>query len=701
VLQSLRAEFEGAQGQISDLKETTASADAALSERISTTQAAVGDNAAAIASETTARADGDTALSQRIDTVSSKTDKAAADITGLQKTVADGDSALATRIDGLQTTVGQNGAAITSEATARANADTALGQRIDAVVSTAGGNTAAIASEAATRASADSALGTRIDSVTATAGSNKAAIAAESTARVEGDAAVAKQVTDLRTDMQTADSQLQGNITQLTQVVADSNLVLAQRADRLEVSVDKTASTAIENALNLDERGQVNRQAFARITNDQQVTASEVKAQAQVLQRLDVGLGNATGQIADLKRTTAEADTALSERISTTQAAIGDNAAAIASEATARAGGDTVLGQRIDTVSSKTDRASSDITLLQKTVADGDSALATRIDGLQTKVGQNSSAITSESTARANADTALGQRIDTVTATAGENKSAVQQVSQAQATLDGKLSASWNLKVNTAAGGNNYVAGLGLGIEPDGKSQFLVQADRMALINTANGKVTTPFAIQNGQTFINSAVIADGSIVNAKIGDYIQSNNYLAGSSGWKINKSGEAEFQNGRFRGHVEATSGTFSGTLNAVDGTFTGTIYAENIIGDIVSAGVWAAVRVTGVNETTHRYFTGGLPYTSIVIVPYAEISVERQGYSGAVYIKVNGVDYWRGFPSVSGGTFKGPIVIEVPPNGTLDVEFTVTGTTSGLVWSGGKMSVMAFRKGTSKFN
>jgi hypothetical protein len=42
----------------------------------------------------------------------------------------------------------------------------------------------------------------------------------------------------------------------------------------------------------------------------------------------------------------------------------------------------------------------------------------------------------------------------------------------------------------------------------------------------------SPFAVVNGQVFISSAFIQDGTITNAKIGNFIQSNNYVAGQSG-------------------------------------------------------------------------------------------------------------------------------------------------------------------------
>ncbi|WP_423220690.1 phage tail tip fiber protein [Citrobacter freundii] len=54
---------------------------------------------------------------------------------------------------------------------------------------------------------------------------------------------------------------------------------------------------------------------------------------------------------------------------------------------------------------------------------------------------------------------------------------------------------------------------------------------------------------------ISDAFIQDGSITNAKIGNFIQSNNFVAGSAGWRIDKNGNAELH-----GKLYADSGNFS---------------------------------------------------------------------------------------------------------------------------------------------
>lgn len=115
------------------------------------------------------------------------------------------------------------------------------------------------------------------------------------------------------------------------------------------------------------------------------------------------------------------------------------------------------------------------------------------------------------------------------------------------------LDAMVTIKAGKTVDGRYYGAGMGVGVEntPKGmQTQVIFQADRFALMNLANGKVTTPFVIEKGQAFINQAFIAEGTITNAKIGRFIQSDNYVAGVSGWRIDKAGNVIELNSRLPG-------------------------------------------------------------------------------------------------------------------------------------------------------
>ncbi|MBY8958383.1 DUF1983 domain-containing protein [Pseudomonas sp. MIS38] len=163
------------------------------------------------------------------------------------------------------------------------------------------------------------------------------------------------------------------------------------------------------------------------------------------------------------------------------------------------------------------------------------------------KLWDTQAAYSREVVVRATQDQAQVTATETLQATVGDNTAIVQQVSQAQANTDGKLSTMWSVKMQVTANGQYVAAGIGLGIENTGaglQSQFLVAADRFAIVNTiAGGAISVPFAVQGGQVFMNSAFIQDGSITMLKIGQYLQSDNYVAGALGWRLDKAGNLEF--------------------------------------------------------------------------------------------------------------------------------------------------------------
>jgi len=121
----------------------------------------------------------------------------------------------------------------------------------------------------------------------------------------------------------------------------------------------------------------------------------------------------------------------------------------------------------------------------------------------------------------------------------------------------------YNIKVGVASNGVLYAAGMGIGVQnsPGGmQSQVVFLADRFAVMSQAGSAVTLPFVIQNGQTFIRDSFIQDGTITNAKIGAYIQSNNYVPGSVGWRLDKGGTFENYGSDGTGAMKQTNTTIS---------------------------------------------------------------------------------------------------------------------------------------------
>ena len=162
-----------------------------------------------------------------------------------------------------------------------------------------------------------------------------------------------------------------------------------------------------------------------------------------------------------------------------------------------------------------------------KARSDADGALSTRITTAQARADGAHTAVQSEITARANADTAMGQRVDGVQASLGSTNAAVQQVQTAQANLNNHVSATWSVKLGLTSGGNYYAAGFGLGLENAGgtfQSSFVVMANRFAVMNPIGEGLITPFAIQNGQVFINDALISNLAVQKAIVGQSVNSS---------------------------------------------------------------------------------------------------------------------------------------------------------------------------------
>ncbi|KWS93101.1 phage tail protein [Pseudomonas syringae] len=209
----------------------------------------------------------------------------------------------------------------------------------------------------------------------------------------------------------------------------------------------------------------------------------------------------------------------------------------------------------------------------QMTRATQNEAMARTVTQLNATVGANSAQVTDlrevVSTNQASTSTSLQQLSASVASAnnaSAQNAAAIQQTATAYADTAGKLTTMWSVKMQVTQDGKYVAAGIGLGIENTGaglQSQFLVSADRFAVVNSmAGGATSVPFAVQNGQVFINSAFIQDGTITNAKIGNYIQSNNYVAGVSGWKLFFDGTFEI-NSQLGGGGRQTINSFGGKV------------------------------------------------------------------------------------------------------------------------------------------
>lgn len=125
-------------------------------------------------------------------------------------------------------------------------------------------------------------------------------------------------------------------------------------------------------------------------------------------------------------------------------------------------------------------------------------------------------------------------------------------------------SAIYSMKAGVNLNGNYYDAGMTIAVlAPTGQpvtTRIGFNANQFVVMSGSGGTAYSPFAIVNGQVFISDAFIRDGTITNAKIGDFIQSNNYSPGATGWRLDKGGTFENYGADGTGAMKQTNTTIS---------------------------------------------------------------------------------------------------------------------------------------------
>ncbi|HCF5629166.1 TPA: phage tail protein [Pseudomonas aeruginosa] len=235
-----------------------------------------------------------------------------------------------------------------------------------------------------------------------------------------------------------------------------------------------------------------------------------------------------------------------------------DTIARAATEVTVRANEDEAQAKRTSLLEARTGTAEGRIATVESVVASNNAVTVQRLDQLTGQVASNASAISTEQTVRANADSALGQRVDTVSARTDTNEANIQTTSQAVTSLDGNVKALYSVKLQAHANGQKYAAGWQLGFDSGTSvTTMAFQADRFLWFNSSSGQTVAPVSIVGGQMFINNAMIQDGSITNAKIGNVIQST--ALGANGeplWKLDKAGSLTMNSATSGGFMRQTA-------------------------------------------------------------------------------------------------------------------------------------------------
>ncbi|EHY1585412.1 host specificity protein J [Escherichia coli] len=159
-----------------------------------------------------------------------------------------------------------------------------------------------------------------------------------------------------------------------------------------------------------------------------------------------------------------------------------------------------------------------------------------------------------------------------------DQSAAIQQIQKVQVDTNNNLNSMWAVKLQQMQDGRLYIAGIGAGIEntPDGmQSQVLLAADRIAMVNPANGNTKPMFVGQGDQIFMNDVFLKRLTAPTITSG---------GNPPAFSLTPDGKLTAKNADISGNVNANSGTLNNVTINENCQIKGKLSANQIEGDIV---------------------------------------------------------------------------------------------------------------------
>ncbi|MDD9317851.1 TipJ family phage tail tip protein [Acinetobacter lactucae] len=342
----------------------------------------------------------------------------------IQSAYADGDLALSKRIDTVSASVGENTALIQQEATARANGDAATVQALNVYKASNDAALSAVSQRVDINTADNEATALKVDAIdvrvktteekTGQALENSATAVSKSEAAVSEAGSAVTVANQAKATAGTASSDAAtakaNAATALSQAnaAADASSAAIERVESVEAELSDKASTGYVDSV----KATVDEQGDLINANTERLSGVYAKVTSLTADSTSLTADSSSTEAGSwsLQSAAAEGDLALSKRIDITQAQVDDNKATIASESTARVNADSALGQRIDTVQTQFESNKATVQSQIKTLTDGQSSQASRIDIVQASASSANIAAGNAQQAAQAAATAAGNK---------------------------------------------------------------------------------------------------------------------------------------------------------------------------------------------------------------------------------------------------------------------------------------------------
>ncbi|KOA28312.1 tail fiber protein [Escherichia coli] len=159
-----------------------------------------------------------------------------------------------------------------------------------------------------------------------------------------------------------------------------------------------------------------------------------------------------------------------------------------------------------------------------------------------------------------------------------DQSAAIQQIQKVQVDTNNNLNSMWAVKLQQMQDGRLYIAGIGAGIEntPDGmQSQVLLAADRIAMVNPANGNTKPMFVGQGDQIFMNDVFLKRLTAPTITSG---------GNPPAFSLTPDGKLTARNADISGAITANTGTLNNVTINENCVIRGKLSANQIEGDLV---------------------------------------------------------------------------------------------------------------------
>ncbi|MCA7361013.1 DUF1983 domain-containing protein, partial [Escherichia coli] len=261
-----------------------------------------------------------------------------------------------------------------------------------------------------------------------------------------------------------------------------------------------------------------------------------------------------------------------------------------------------------------------------------------------------------------------------------DQSAAIQQIQKVQVDTNNNLNSMWAVKLQQMQDGRLYIAGIGAGIEntPDGmQSQVLLAADRIAMVNPANGNTKPMFVGQGDQIFMNEVFLK-----------YLTAPTITSGGNppAFSLTPDGRLTAKNADISGSVNANSGTLNNVTINENCRVLGKLSANQIEGDLVKTVGKAFPRDSRAPE---RWPSGTItvrvyddqPFDRQIVIPAVAFSGARHErensdtYSSCrLIVKKNGAEIYNRTALDNTLIYTG--VIDMPAgSGVMTLEFSVS--------------------------